>query len=515
MALSNQYIKKSPMKHFLSFCFALLFCLYINTSSANCTIYNSDGSVTSPKEDALYKILSRQQSCPVVVLDFKSILTQAKLTVQPTMVANRGFHNPDLGSFSFFEIVQGQLIEENLTVKKGDFFFGHFTEAVDNKIVLDQTLTENKLMIELIVWDPRKQWYHFYELRGTETASSWFYRGDSLDALNDNQYLHRDPPAGTPKFGDRMRCSACHNSGGPIMKEIQAPHNDWWLSQHPLPLGKNEPDADVSTQMRALIDADLLSLSVLDGMQQLENSLPYQSSKKALSLQEQMRPVFCEVEINLQSDSMPLDAARMINIPSAFFITPFLYEDFFVMDKVAYEKYLVEVGMNFPETTRKDADHAWLIPVKGTSDLKAIQALIDQKIIDNKFAAAVLSTDLQNPVFSSNRCELLKFVPQQFSNDWLSEFLFALKGSDLPHAHILYSQLVNPDYTFEYYVNEAQKMTRQIQARLQDPSEQAYFFQKMIASRHAVTASEISQNPLGQILEPGFRVIFPEAKGQP
>jgi hypothetical protein len=37
---------------------------------------------------------------------------------------------------------------------------------------------------------------------------------------------------------------------------------------------------------------------------------------------------------------------------------------------------------------------------------------------------------------------------------------------------------------------------------------QRILFEKLTLQRKAVFESEISKNPLGQILEPGFRVIF-------
>jgi len=490
----------------------LFLSLYAFTASATCSIYNSDGSEASSKGDVLYKILSHQKDCPRDVVVFKSLLEKSSLKSESTMVANRGFYNPKLGSFSFFEIVYGNWGEANFLVKKGDFFFGHFTEIKNEEIILDQIPSENKLMIELIVWDPKKQLYNFYELRGTDSASRWFYRGDSLDALKDNTYLYRDVPSGMPKFGNRMRCSACHNSGGPIMKEISLPHNDWWRAARPLPLGNHQLDAEVVKQINAVIEPQILSQAVLSGIDQLENSESYQDFKSQLSLQEQLRPLFCEVEINLQSDDTPLDNTKIVSIPSAFFITPFLHEDHFFIDKKNYENHLVKYNMNFPETTRNDADHAWLIPVKGTSDIKAIHTLIDKKIIDNKFAAAVLSIDLQNPIFSSKRCELLRLVPQEFSPRWQSEFLAALKGSDLPQARALYLQLTNPEYTFDDYVSEAKNIAYKIQISLKENQGQRQYFQKMIDSRRAVMESEISENPLGQILEPGFRVIFPQVK---
>jgi hypothetical protein len=39
-------------------------------------------------------------------------------------------------------------------------------------------------------------------------------------------------------------------------------------------------------------------------------------------------------------------------------------------------------------------------------------------------------------------------------------------------------------------------------------------FKKLLKVRKDVSLSEISQNPLGQILEPGFRLIFPFEKSK-
>jgi len=503
---------RSILNKFIFYFLTSLFFFYANITFAECSIYNSDGNKTSPKEDPLYQILANQTACPFNIVEFKTLLEKSSLKSEVTMVANRGFHNPTLGSFSFFEIVHGNLADVNLTVNKGDFFFGHFTEAKDKKIVLDQNPSENKLMIELIVWDPKKQFYNFYELRGAGSATKWFYRGDSLDALKDNIYLYRDPPPNTAKFGNRMRCSACHNSGGPIMKELSSPHNDWWSSERPLPFAANHPDDDVAKQIKAVIEPLLLSESVSNGINQLEKSSSYQQVKNEISLQEQLRPLFCEVEINLQSDNVPLDETKTIMIPSGFFINSFLHEDSFLIDKKDYETYLKEFVINFPETKRRDADHAWLVPVKSISDIKAIQTVINKKIIDKTFAATVLSIDIDNPVFSQSRCELLKLIPQKFSSLWKDEFLIALQRSDLPQAKSLYLQLSNPKYSYEYYVTEAKKLAKTIQVRLKEPEGKKIYFKKMIDSRLAVAESEISKNPLGQILEPGFRVIFPESK---
>jgi hypothetical protein len=168
--------------------------------------------------------------------------------------------------------------------------------------------------------------------------------------------------------------------------------------------------------------------------------------------------------------------------------------------------------MNFPETKLADADHAWLVPVKSHSDLLAIQTLINNKTIDNHFAAAILAIDMQNPIFSKTRCDLLTLIPNKLEFSWKEKFLIALKNSALPQANVLYAQLTNPMFNFETYQKQAKKYVQEIKLSLTNSTTQQYYFQKMLNTRHAVAMSEISQNPQGQILEPGFRVIFPEAK---
>jgi hypothetical protein len=56
--------------------------------------------------------------------------------------------------------------------------------------------------------------------------------------------------------------------------------------------------------------------------------------------------------------------------------------------------------------------------VKAHSDMVAIDALIEQGVVNNEFAAAVLAVDFTNPVFSKIRCGLLKLVPDGIGSDF-------------------------------------------------------------------------------------------------
>lgn len=416
-----------------------------------CAILDSNGAPAPVQADLLYTTLVTATQCPGDVRELKAQFSRRGAEFRPAMVANRGFHNPSAGSFSFFEKVAG-------IADEGEIFFGHFTTLKNGELALDQKPSRGKLLIELIAWDALKGYYNFYELIGTgPEQAQWFYRGDSADILKDNRYLHLEPSPGEKKFGSRLRCSACHVSGGPIMKELASPHNDWWTFRRPLPMGPSTPE--VKTWLSQLVDADDFASAVKAGMMKLEASPNYQKQKSAQTLQERLRPLFCEQEINLESDS---EVFGDVFIPSGFFVNPLVGTAAFAMSRNNYEDLLRTHRLNFPETRRADADHAWLTPVKGFSDLLAIQTLIKKGVVTAEYARDVLRHDQTNPIFSTSRCALLKNVPKE-----------------IPVVAEVHEEV----------------------------------FEKLLKVRRAVFESEISQNPRGQILEPGFRVIFPEASG--
>jgi len=482
--------------------FAVLFCFYAN---AECLVKNSDGTRLSFKDDALFVLLKEAQVCPQNVQSLRLRLIEQAYLLKTTMVANRGRANPKQGSFSFFEEASSQHVES------GELFFGHFSGAENGIIELLQTPFLNNLLVEVIAWDKTQQIFNFYELIGQGAGVQWFYRGNSLDALADNRYLYRDPPKDSPKFGGRMRCSACHLSGEPIMKELMFPNNDWQTTNRLLILEPNRPSFEFSDLLANVVDSSELSVGIINGIERLERSLIYQSAKQSLSLQEQLRPIFCETEINLESDLFPLEEMSYdtIQIPSAFFVNSFLATENIMLSKVAYGDLLKEFSLQFPETNQSDADHAWLVPVKGYSDSRAVYALVNRGVVDEKFVAAVYSIDLENPLLSEKRCALLKLLGDEISTNWKKEFLRNLEESPLPEAKELWQHLTIPMRTKGYFQAQAESYLKELAAKFHEQEVQKAYFQKLLRVREQVFHSEISQNPRGQILEPGFRVIFP------
>ncbi len=474
---------------------------------AECLIENAEQA-----KDPLYLILRPQERCPTQVGELLHALRQETLSVTPAMVANRGRHNPALGSFSFFEEVIGQGLHLARPIERGEFFFGHFTGLNHEILELDQMPNESgeqKLLIEAIAWDQNKGMYNFYELIAQTGKIQWFYRGDSQTALDDNRYLFLNPPPGKKKFGSGMRCSACHVSGGPIMKELAAPHNDWWTTARPLPLGNNKPSPAVANYLSRIMDASTFSQSIEIGINRLEASESYQQAKTARSLREQLRPVFCTTEINIASDLKESSSANdQIIIPSAYFLSPWLGSAPLRLAKRLYVEQLEQNQMQFPETNQKDADHAWLSLVKSHTDNIAIRSLISQNLISEAWVKALMAVDLNNPTLSLGRCQLLKLLPENYSSDWQELFLNNLKASSLPFASELWQNLSTPmDYEglVSTYVDKISDL-------LGTNTGANHLFTKLIQDRKLINRTDLVKNKLGQILEPGFRVIFPESR---
>ena len=183
---------------------------------------------TPAPRDPVARVLAQEPACPKTGIEFRNILKRLGARLEPTMVNFEGAHNPGSGAYFVFEIVTSAA-GAPLAIARGDLLFGHFTTRTGDGRLVPST---GGLAIELIAWDPDKQFYNFYErLRGT-----WAYKGDSKDILDDIRDLHRQRPAGNSPFGPRLRCSGCHVNGGLLQKELVAPHNDWFLQARHLPM---------------------------------------------------------------------------------------------------------------------------------------------------------------------------------------------------------------------------------------------------------------------------------------
>lgn len=489
-----------------TFLISLTLLLTAATARAACRASLGNGAPAPVFADALSLTLNSAETCPTGVDAFKTLLRSRGLNPLPSMVANRGRHNPALGSFSFFERVVGRL-PAGRVVKDGEFFFGHFTEGTGGTLRLAQEPTAGALLIELIAWDAGKGLFNFYELIGTGGSARWFYRGDSADIWADNSAVHLTT---APVFGSRLRCSACHASGGPILKEIEAPFNDWWTKGRPLPLGPNRPDMATARILNELRDVGEFAASVKTGIGFLQAEPRAAARRSARSWPERLRPLFCENEINLASDVTPLEAGpAALRVPPAFVTHPFLAAEPVTLPKSLYLGLLNKFGSRFPETNRVDADHGFLTPVRSHSDELALAELLQSGAVDEEFLADVLAVDFQKPLFSTARCSLLRAVPAARTATWRADFLRNLDALGTAPAAELREFLTNPAKNLPFHRQTAREWRHRIAAGAATPAGAELLYIKLLQTRQELARSPISQNPRGRILEPGFRVIFP------
>jgi hypothetical protein len=464
------------------------------------------GLATPAPQDPVARLLAQQTMCPMNAIEFREMLKRSGAHLEPTMVNFVGFHNPDAGAFFVFEIVSGAVgaPPSTLTIQRGDLLFGHFTAATSDKSLVSNM---DGLVIELIAWDPDKQFYNFYEL----VDGTWFYRGDSKDVLDDIQLLHRQRDGSQGPFGQRLRCSGCHVNGGLLQKELRPPHNDWFLQARALPLGTLKADSAVRSIFNELVDAGELSKLVTTSPRRLADSAGYQNILAARSMQERLRPLFCPVELNIESDSDPLDEHKpALRIPSAFFVDERLATADISIPRRHYDTALMSLRSRLPDTPgRADADHGWLTPVKAQSDIVATNALIEQGTIDKEFAADVLAVDFTNPVFSTSRCGLLKLAPNEAGSSFVSRFQDALRSASVPGAAELLGNLTDPERNAAFHQTRALALLASCQQRAADSAAVLGWFNLLGQRRAEVGASEISQNRLGHILENPGRVVFP------
>ena len=465
---------------------------------------------TPPPKDPVVRVLAAQNECPRNAIEFVETLARAGVRLEPTIVNFVGFNNPGPGAFFMFEIASNPGTPSTpLIISRGDLLFGHFTTATDGNQLVS---VQQGLSVELIAWDPDKQFYNFYEV----VNDTWFYRGDSKDILDDVQFLHRQRSASAAPFGARLRCSGCHVNGGLLQKELAPPHNDWSTQARPLALGALRPDAFVRGRLAAAVDADELTKLVSESTRRLANSPTYRRLLASRGMQERLRPLFCPMEINIESDAQPFDdRLPALRIPSAFFIDPRLGTVDISISRQHYETALQRLRSRLPSSSaRVDADHGWLTPVKALSDIAAIDALIEQGVVDTEFVADVLAVDLTNPVFSKTRCGLLKLAPDTGGPDFVARFQDRLRAASQSGASELLKNLSDATRDAAFHQRQAAAYLASCRERATNPDAVVDWLRLLSQRRVEVAASEISQNPRGHILEDPGRVVFPSTAPQ-
>jgi hypothetical protein len=285
------------------------------------------------------------------------------------------------------------------------------------------------------------------------------------------------------------------------------------MKSRPLPLGSLKPDSVVAKILQDLVDADELTKLVQTTSRRLYASPEHRKARQSRTMQEQLRPLFCPVEVNIESDGEPFDDHKAsVQIPAGFFADPRLGAEPVAVPRNNYDQALQKLRSSMPGAPgRTDADHAWLLPVKANSDVLMAEALVEAGVIDNEFVADVLAVDFTSPLFSPARCGLLKQVPSEGGPDFLARFEASLRASTDPAAKVLLENLTDPKRDAAFHRQQVRGYLDACQKRAPKPEASTEWLGLLVQRRAEIDKLEVSKHPQGHILESPSRFVFPSA----
>jgi hypothetical protein len=261
--------------------------------------------------------------------------------------------------------------------------------------------------------DPSSGVFHFYALEG----GRWRYFGASSDLLK------------KPGPDQERRCANCHLSGGLVMKELNRPWNGWEVAGANQTPGFGDMVQKLGSELRVTSGAFFAEelMNLVQAGNTAWNKRRIADLVKAMDIPELLRPLFCTTEINLAMGSSIF--GKRTSVATTFLVDAFLNHSSPVhIDPAGYQAAIVRSGQ-VVMTDALAGGQATLVPMvrngqpihdtvfpfaypeRSFIDTDFVRQLIDQKIISPGFASAALMVDFAQPVYSDDRCALLRFAP--------------------------------------------------------------------------------------------------------
>lgn len=312
-------------------------------------------------------------------------------------------------------------------------------------------------VIEAWGWDGTRGRYNYYRLDDAAAPNgkmSWKFRmsSDGADML-------------TPQ-SRQGTCMACHVNGGPVMKELLLPWNNWhsFASQVPYltPTGDPATRWAVATKdplSGHLTGAESLESNIAGGIKQYATqrmlqcvgrqaadgrlALDANGFGQVVSGRRLLRSLFLTTEYNVISSGQksglhPFSAGaqtgptQSVMIPATFFLNANLIagggslqykglglaasQQFATLPPLTpaeYKQLVNDAGVKIAGQPG-DTNFAWIIPEASHIDNALADRLLQTGVVTPEFLAAIQTVDLETPVFSTDRAALLRFVPDNF-----------------------------------------------------------------------------------------------------
>jgi hypothetical protein len=259
--------------------------------------------------------------------------------------------------------------------------------------------------------------YNYYEVSG----GKWTFFGSNKDFVSGG-YDCNDDGACVPKLAAKTRCAGCHVSGGLVMKELDAP---WvhWEGDTTTP-GLDGLFKRFPKELGGRSDGINMEANVKRGNQEWNGArIKLFKAKKEGAVAELLRPVFCTMDLNLQSENNT-SSKNDISVNGALFVDGIFSgprfqisaKDYAAGAKAIGQKLIGDGGEQLQSKAEKaaaiDTFFRFTRPEQSDVTEDYVSKLSEAGIVDDPFLLDVKAVDVTRPLFSKGRCDLLQFAPE-------------------------------------------------------------------------------------------------------
>jgi hypothetical protein len=347
--------------------------------------------------------------------------------------------------------------------------------------------------VEMIGKDATTGVYNFYEVLD---RGQWVFYGNSLDLIGDGYtcspsgycVANNSKKASSPSG---KSCASCHVGGGLVMKELESPWLHWTVKHvnGSEKVAKKFPDRLGAQQFGQDLEFKVVESS-FDAYN--DKRVAFLATKGATEL---LRPLFCTLDVNLDSFSDPDDpnanASTTLIVDAQLDIRPMAF-DFGVYK--ALKKEVRQRVIGFPAAV-DDVAEPFTYPKRGNLDTSYANSLVRTKLVDEELVSDVLNVDFTRPIFSGARCRILESLGGKTAEldarlaAWAGEpdatrkatlsaavataipqiLTSTLQGSTKTAEAKLVANLTDPKATAAAHKEEAESFIDACNARLSDP----------------------------------------------
>ncbi|ADB14976.1 hypothetical protein Psta_0283 [Pirellula staleyi DSM 6068] len=274
--------------------------------------------------------------------------------------------------------------------------------------------------LQLLAWDASNEVFNYYERRN----GTWIWAGNSYHAL-------REPTRGKGPFDS-------HVNGSLVMKELKFPWMHWHSMASIISDDVLAPSDLLRTDpiWRSKLGADDFEIAVVrPGIRKWTEARTKKfvrdhSSENASNAREILRHLFETTTVNLIASgeqSRSITDQSSVKLPITFFLNSDVLFDLLelepeiVVPSVAGEFYRESLRtFEFKLQTNNfeqpgDTHFAFIVPEAAFEDNLVVAELLKQSVVSARFVACVLMVDFANPISSSSRELLLKYIPDRMA----------------------------------------------------------------------------------------------------